>query len=108
MESTNWGIGIFNKIWRILSETWESVKTKEDRPYILGGTLYSGTHVPRIFGFDVHTFTALGTTAGVIFNSVLTAVLINAALKFVKKKIYPKIKFLRDETGKEEDNERAA
>ena len=109
MESNNWVIRIFIKTWESLTETWESLKTKENRPYIVGGGLYSGTHVPRIFGLDAHLLTAWGNTALVIGNSVLTAVLINAALKFVKKNIYPKIKFLKDDTEeKEDDNERAA
>jgi hypothetical protein len=108
MESNNGGIRLFNKIWQSVAETWESLKTKEDRPYIVGGSLYSGTHVSRIFGFDVHTITALANNIGVISNSVITAVLINVALKIVKKKLYPKIKFLKDESEKKDDNERAA
>lgn len=100
MESLNWVAGNIEKLWKFLAE-------KENRGYVVGGSLYSVANIPSVWmGMDVRGLVAVLSVVGGIVYPVITAILIKVTLRLLVKKVFPKIKFLKD--VKEDDNERAA
>lgn len=102
MESLNWVVRNLKDLWGFLAE-------KENRGYVVGGSLYSVANIPRVYmGFDLSGLVAIWSVVGGIVYPVITAVLIKITLRLLVKKIFPKIKFLKDVDDKEDDSEKAA